>query len=139
MTGSQRWASVCERKKEGRKRRRKEAGQEGKEERKKEGFICGAHISLNSATALLCHLPWKLGRGMWLLSAGGTMCVRAPGTQQAVNKVRVTPTRALAVKGVVAQGTGQTIFPPGLHHARGSQDPWLQVSPREATEYQGLL
>ena len=76
---------------------------------------------------------------MWLLSAGGTMCVRVPGTQQAVNKVRVTPTQALAGKGVVAQGTGQTIFPPGLHHARGSQDPWLQVSPREATEYQGLL
>ena len=107
--------------------------------KKKEGFICGTHISLNSAAALLCHLPGKLSRGMWLLSAGGTMCVRVPGTQQAVNKVRVTPTWALAVKGVVAQGTSQTIFPPGLHHVTGSQDPWLQVSPREATEYQGLL
>ena len=139
MTGSQRWASVCERKKEGRKEEKKERREAGREGKKKEGFICGTHISLNSAAALLCHLPGKLRRGMWLLSAGGTMCVRVPGTQQAVNKVRVTPTWALAVKGVVAQGTSQTIFPPGLHHATGSQDPWLQVSPREATEYQGLL
>lgn len=70
--------------------------------------------------------------------AGGTMCVRVPGTQQAVNKVRVTPTQALLEGGVVAQGTGQTIFPPGLHHARGSQDPWLQVSPRRSHRVSGL-
>ena len=126
-------------KKEGRKEEKKERREAGREGKNKEGFICDTHISLNSAAALSCHLPGKLSRGMWLLSAGGTMCVRVPGIQQAVNKVRVTPTRALAVKGVVAQGTNQTIFPPGLHHATGSQDPWLQVSPREATEYQGLL
>ena len=134
--------SVKERRKErkeGREEENKEIREAGREGRKKEGFICGTHISLTSAAALLCHLLWKLSQGTWLLSAGGTMCVRVPGTQQAVNKVRVTPTLALAVKGAVAQGTSQIIFPPGLHHARGSQDPQLLVSPREATEYQGLL
>ena len=134
--------SVKERRKErkeGREEENKEIREAGREGRKKEGFICDTHISLTSAAALLCHLLWKLGQGTWLLSAGGTTCVRVPGMQQAVNKVRVTPTQALAVKGAVAQGTSQIIFPAGLHHARGSQDPRLLVSPREATEYQGLL
>lgn len=135
VTGSQRWASVCERKKEGRKKEGKKTGREG---RKKEGFICGAHISLNSAAALLCHLPWSPGRGCGFSQSGGTVCVRVPGTQQAVNKVRVTPTLRLLLEGVVAQGIRPTIFHRWLHHARGPVIR-LQVSPREATEYQGLL
>lgn len=97
MTGSQRWASVCERKKEGRKKEgRREAGRE----EKKRLHPSGAHIQLlNSAAALLCHLPWRLGRGMWLLSAGGINVCESTWHPRQSNKVRVTPTQALAGKG----------------------------------------
>lgn len=56
--------------KEGREEEKKERREAGREGRKKEGFICSTDINLTSAAALLCHLPWKLGQGTWLLSAG---------------------------------------------------------------------